>query len=485
MRFSRARAWCAPFIGLALLAAARPGSAEPRVSIFTRSVSSPVRVTAPPGDDRVFVVEQNGLIRVFNRGGSSRGVYLDLTSVTVLSGERGLLGLAFAPDYRTSGRFYVNYTDLAGDTRIARYRVSADPDRADAAHPEIILTVTQPYSNHNGGHLAFGPDGKLYIGLGDGGNGGDPQNNGQNPQSLLGKMLRLDVSPASGYGIPPDNPFVSSAPRDEIWALGLRNPWCYAFDAVTGDLWIADVGQDRLEEIDTQPAASRGGENYGWRLMEGGDCYNPPSACNDGSLTLPIHTYTHGGAPSRCSISGGGVYRGAAVPALQGAYLFADYCSDQVWSLVRQGGSVTVTERTAQLTPAGGFGNIVSFGTDGHDEMYVVDRGGNAIYRLVDSVVGNDAPPPAPALEPNVPNPFNPRTEIAFSLPMDGPVRLDVYDAVGRQVHTLVDGFRSAGRHVVSWNGADDAGRPAPAGVYLYRLEQGATVITRKMTLLE
>jgi glucose/arabinose dehydrogenase len=473
--------------GLAIATAlAAPTMANPATATFTTAVAMPVRVAAPAGDDRVFVVEQDGLIKVFDRDGTSRGVFLDVTTLTNAEGERGLLGLAFAPDYAGSGRFYINYTDLAGSTQVARYRVSTDRDRANPGSAQILLTVAQPYPNHNGGHLAFGPDGKLYIGLGDGGSGGDPQNRAQNTQVLLGKMLRLDVSGAAGYTIPTDNPFVTSAPRDEIWALGLRNPWTYAFDSLTGDLWIGDVGQNLLEEIDVQPANSPGGENYGWRLMEGTQCYDPPSNCNDGSLTLPIYQYAHGGSPYRCSVSGGAVYRGDRVPGLYGLYLFADYCSGEIWSLSRANGSVVVTDRTAELRPAGGFQNIVSIGEDGRGEFYVVDQGANTIYSLVDTGTAVVDLPPVPTLEQNVPNPFNPRTEIAFTTSADGGhVRLDVYDLAGRRIRILVDEARPAGRHTAVWDGADDAGRPAPAGVYLYRLQQGGTVVTRKMALLE
>ncbi len=467
-------------------AIAAPALAGPSVRTFTDAVVMPVRVAAPAGDDRVFVVEQDGLIKVFDRDGTSRGVFLDLTALTNGVSERGLLGLAFAPDYATSGRFYVNYTDLTGDTQVARYLVGSDPDRADPGSGQILLSVDQPYSNHNGGHLAFGPDGMLYIGLGDGGDGGDPQNRAQNDQTLLGKMLRLDVSGPGAYAIPPDNPFVALPPRDEIWAKGLRNPWTYTFDALTGELWIADVGQSEFEEIDVQPADSPGGENYGWRLMEGAECYNPPADCNDGSLTLPIHVYTHGGSPFRCSISGGAVYRGELVPDLQGHYLFADYCSRQIWSLSRDSGSVVVTDRSAQLRPAGGYQSIVSIGEDGLGELYVVDQDANAVYSIVDTGTAVIDLPPVPTLAQNVPNPFNPRTEITYTTPTDGArVLLEVYDLAGRRVRVLVDEARPAGRDTAVWDGADDAGRPAPAGVYLCRLQQGDTVVTRKMALLE
>jgi glucose/arabinose dehydrogenase len=476
-----------PVLVLAMaVAIAAPTLAGPSLATFTTSVALPVRVTSPVGDDRVFVVEQDGLIKVFNRDGSSRGVFLDVTALTNASGERGLLGLAFAPDYAASGRFYINYTDLSGNTRVARYSVGSDPDRANPGSAQILLTVTQPYANHNGGNLAFGPDHMLYIGLGDGGDAGDPQNNAQNGQSLLGKMLRIDVSGSATYSIPPDNPFVASAPRDEIWALGLRNPWTFAFDSLTGDLWIADVGQNQIEEIDVQPADSPGGENYGWRLMEGSQCYNPPTNCDDGSLTLPIYQYTHGGSPFRCSISGGAVYRGSRVTGIVGQYFFADYCSGQIWSLSRAGGNVVVTDLTAQLHPAGGFQGVVSIGQDGLGELYVVDQGANTVYGIVEAETAVVDLPSAPTLAQNVPNPFNPRTEIRYTAPLDGAhVNLDVYDPAGRHVRTLVDEAQPAGEYTAVWNGTDDADRPAPAGVYIYRLQQGATVVARRMALLK
>ncbi len=220
--------------------------------------------------------------------------------------------------------------------------------------------------------------------------------------------------------------------------------------------------------------------------MEGTQCFDPPTNCNDGSLTLPIYQYTHGGNPFRCSVSGGAVYRGERVADLYGQYLFADYCSDQIWSLSRASGSVVVTDRTAQLRPAGGFQSIVSIGEDGLGELYVVDQGANTVYRIVDTLTTVVDLPPAPTLEQNVPNPFNPRTEISFTTPASGDhVRLDVYDLVGRHIRTLVDEARPAGRHTAVWDGADDAGQPAPAGVYVCRLQQGDTVVTRKMALIE
>jgi len=470
------------------VAAASPAGAQ-SVEVALIGLDGPVRLVAPRGDPRLFVVEQPGTIRVFAGDGTPLGVFLDVTDLTEEVGEQGLLGLAFAPDYPQSGRFFINYTDLDGDTRVVRYNVDpADPNRALAGSASPVISIDQPYGNHNGGHLEFGPDDLLYIGLGDGGSGGDPQNNAQNDASLLGKMLRLDVSGATGYQIPPDNPFVGAPPRDEIWAKGLRNPWCFGFDRLTGDLWIADVGQNEIEEVDVQPAGSSGGENYGWRLMEGSDCYNPPSNCNDGTLVLPIHEYTHGGTPFRCSISGGYVYRGSRIPGIAGRYFFADYCSCQIWSVTwtESGGFGDLVEHTAELTPPGGYLSIVSIGQDGFGELYVVDKDRDRIYRLVSDSTGVDDLPPAVRVEQNVPNPFNPGTTIAYVVPAGGTsVRLEVLDLESRVVRTLVDGRRPEGRQLAFWNGTADDGRPVPAGVYLYRLRASGVDETRKMVLIK
>ncbi len=363
-----------------------PAVAALGVEVLLSGLDRPVRLVSPRGDARLFVVEQVGRIRVYDRDGGDRGVYLDLSGETAAGGERGLLGLAFPPDYANDGRFYVNYTDLDGDTRIARYRVSAgDPDRADPGSAEVLLTVDQPYSNHNGGMLAFGPDGMLYVGMGDGGAAGDPENRAQDGRTLLGKLLRLDVSPPSGYAVPADNPYVGKPPRDEIWALGLRNPWVFAFDGATGDLWIADVGQDEREEIDFAPAGEAGGRNYGWRLMEGTTCFDPPTGCEPDTLVLPVHEYTHGGEPFRCSISGGCVYRGSAVPSLVGRYLFADYCSNQIWALTpgAGGGAPAVEELTGELQPPGGYQGIAGICRDDAGELYVLDVAGGRVVRIV------------------------------------------------------------------------------------------------------
>lgn len=473
---------------LCLTACSPEASAQVSVALVTDAVNLPVRLVSPPGDPRLFVVEQDGLIKVLDPDGALRDVFLDLTALTGASGERGLLGLAFAPDYATSGRFYVNYTDTSGDTRIVRYAVSADPDRADAQSAEILLTIDQPYGNHNGGHLEFGPDGMLYVGTGDGGAAGDPENRAQNVDSLLGKLLRLDVSGATGYAAPADNPFVDAPGADEIWAVGLRNPWVFSFDSETGDLYVADVGQSALEEVDALPFAAVRGANFGWRLMEGTACYEPDTDCNPGGLVLPVHEYGHGGSPFRCSISGGHVARGDAAPALRGSYLFADYCSRQIWALrwTAADGLLEVTDLTAALTPAPGYTDIAGLGRDAAGDLYVLDRSGGRVWRIVGDDTGGGSVPSPPALEQNAPNPFNPGTEIGYRVPDDGArVALRIFDLRGGEVATLVNAVQEGGRRTAAWDGTDGRGREVPGGTYLYRLDvDGAPVAARRMVLL-
>ncbi|HEV8145788.1 MAG TPA: PQQ-dependent sugar dehydrogenase, partial [Bryobacteraceae bacterium] len=299
--------------------------------------------------------------------------FLDIRSKTRAEGERGLLGLAFPPGFAQSQRFYVNYTDLNGNTVIAQYRVSANADVATASSEIILLPINQPFPNHNGGQLRFGPDGYLYIGMGDGGSAGDPRGNGQNAGVLLGKLLRVDVESDPGrVRIPPDNPFANRpGMRGEIWALGLRNPWRFTFDRATKDLWIADVGQDKYEEIDFQPASSRGGENYGWNPMEGLHCY--VAGCNPAGLTLPVFEYPH---TPECSVTGGFVYRGRGSPGLRGLYLYGDLCSGKIWGLERQGGNWV-----NRLLLSSGF-SITTFGEDEAGEMYVANANNSTVYRI-------------------------------------------------------------------------------------------------------
>jgi glucose/arabinose dehydrogenase len=321
--------------------------------------------------------------------------------------------LAFHPNYGSNGTFYVNYTDNNGDTKISRFTVSAgDPDDADEASELVLMTVSQPQTNHNGGWLAFGPnDEYLYIGMGDGGGSGDNDSghtagtgNAQDiTNNLLGKMLRIDVDGSDGpgglYGIPPDNPFVGVTGDDEIWAYGLCNPWRNAFDRANGDLYIADVGQSSWEEIDYQPASSTGGQSFGWRCREGAHNFDFTGSCSSITHVEPIAEYARGGSPFRCSITGGEVYRGCAVPDLQGTYFYADYCSDQIWSLVVAGGAATAQqERTTGLDPAGpaAISDIVSFGSDAEGEMYIADLDGE-VYKIVPDGPAAPCAPPVPS----------------------------------------------------------------------------------------
>jgi glucose/arabinose dehydrogenase len=342
--------------------------------------SHPVHITnAGDGSGRMFIVEQGGLIKIIKNGSSLPTPFLDVSSLLISStGEQGLLSVAFPPGYADKKYFYIDYTGTEGigDTVIARYHATADPDIADPASAQTLLVVVQPFTNHNGGQLAFGPDGYLYIGMGDGGSAGDPLNNAQNPLSLLGKILRIDVEPnLDPYISPPSNPFIGNAGyRSEIWALGLRNPWRFSFDRQTGDLYIADVGQDLYEEVNVQPAVSTGGENYGWNIMEGFHCYNSAS-CNQSGLTLPVVEYGH--SQGDCSITGGFVYRGGEFSALQGVYIYGDYCSGRIWGLRRAGGA---WENKLMLDSTL---LISTFGEDEAGNLYVADYATGDIYKII------------------------------------------------------------------------------------------------------
>ncbi len=351
----------------------------------------PVFVThAGDGSGRLFLVEKAGVIRVSEAGRLLATPYLDIRDRVRSSGsEQGLLGLAFAPDYASSGVFFVNYTDRGGDTVISRFRVTGDPNLADPASEVPVLRIDQPAANHNGGMLAFGPDGYLFIGTGDGGAANDRFRNGQNPQTLLGKMLRIDVMADAGvpYAVPSDNPWAQAdwngqPVRPEIWAFGLRNPWRYAFDRATGDLWIADVGQNAYEEINLvrTDGAGRltGGLNFGWPIMEGTHCFPDSAACQREGLVLPVADYRHG--PDGCSVTGGYVYRGSEIQALQGVYLYGDYCSGRIWGLAADSGGAWQSRLLLDTDLA-----ISSFGEDEAGELYVVDLNGGAVYRLITS----------------------------------------------------------------------------------------------------
>ena len=327
----------------------------------------PVHVTHA-GDDRLFVVEQDGLIRIVQQGAVLDMPFLDVSALVNTDGlERGLLGMAFHPNYAENGWFFIYYTAAgSGANTVARY-TRLDTSRADPASAQIILSVDDPYPNHNAGQLAFGPDGYLYVGLGDGGSAGDPHGNGQNTRVLLGKMLRLDVNGELPYRVPEDNPFVDDANfRPEIWAWGLRNPWRYSFDRVTGDLYIADVGQYLWEEINFQPADSSGGENYGWSVLEGSHAFSGETAPSN--AVMPIAEYSHADG---CSVTGGYVYRGGLLPELQGVYFFGDWCTGITWTTRREAAGNWQTNIFMNTGR-----QISSFGEDVGGELYLVDYDG-------------------------------------------------------------------------------------------------------------
>ena len=356
------------------------GSSPITATRLITGLARPVQVVAPQDDySRIFVVEQRsgstGRIRIYNLDTNTLLSTPFLSISVSTSSEQGLLGLAFHPNYAQNGYFFVNYTASNGNTYIKRYTVSAsNPDVANSSSGYTIMTISQPYSNHNGGWLGFGADGYLYIGTGDGGSGGDPGNRAQDiTNQKLGKMLRIDIDGGAPYAIPASNPFVGVTGDDEIWAYGLRNPWRCSFDTLTGDLWMGDVGQNAYEEISFQPASSSGGENYGWRCYEGNHAYNTSGCPNPNTMTFPALEVSQGGNPYRCSITGGCVYRGSAIGGLGGTYFFGDYCSNQIWSFRYDGSNVTeYQERTNELTPDfGSIGSISGFGHDAAGEIYI------------------------------------------------------------------------------------------------------------------
>jgi glucose/arabinose dehydrogenase len=395
-------------IGSAALAGGTPLTTERFAFGFTR----PVLITHAPGDtERLFVLEKQGRVRVIINGTVQPQPFLDVNPLvgggTSNNDERGLLGMAFHPDYQNNGFFYLNYTANGGATTIRRYSVAQIPNLADPNSGVTVMVIGQPQANHNGGWIEFGPnDGYLYISMGDGG-GANDTGGGHTPgtgnaqditNNLLGKMLRIDVDnddfpadPNRNYAIPPDNPFVGTTGDDEIWAYGLRNAWRNSFDPTNGDLYTADVGQNAWEEINVQPGDSTGGENYGWRCLEGDSCTGLGGCdCNDPTLIDPILTYSHAFG---CSLTGGEVYRGCAIPTLNGTYFYADFCSNRIWSIRYDGNTVSeFQERTAELVPGGGLfiNSIVSFGRDALGELYIVDQGGEIFKILADAPPTND-----------------------------------------------------------------------------------------------
>jgi hypothetical protein len=448
--------------------------------------SAPLFLThSNDGTNRIFVVQQNGRIMVFPNDSAvtsaNRFTFLNITGkLSSTGGEEGLLGLAFHPDYATNGYFYVNYTAPTPlRTVVARYSVlPGDPNKADSLSELKIIEINQPYSNHNGGMILFGTDGYLYIGMGDGGSGGDPQGNGQNLQSLLGKILRINVDTTVGtnnYGIPPGNPFAGNptAGREEIFAWGMRNPWRFSQDPVTGYIFAGDVGQNAWEEVDRIEV----GRNYGWRCYEGDSPYNTGGCGPSSNYTFPLKAYSN--PTLGRSVTGGYVYRGYRRPDLVGAYIYADYSSGRIWQF-RYNGAPPITSDSLLLDAS--F-TISSFGVDQNNELYICSYSGGSIQRFAGNpptgVGDNPGIPESFILEQNYPNPFNPSTRIQYSLPSDQYVSLKVHDVLGREVANLVDGLQASGDKSVDFNAEN-----LSSGIYIYRLTAGPFVKARTMLLL-
>ena len=364
--------------------AAAPSDARIRLALRAGGLSNPVFVTsARDGTGRLFIVEQGGRIRIYKDGKILSTPFLSITTQVSKGYEQGLLGLAFHPEYKTNRRLFINFTDVNGDTIVREYRASStNPNVVATSTARHIIKIGQPYDNHNGGMLAFGPDGYLYIGMGDGGSGGDPGNRAQRVDSLLGKMLRIGINSSTStknYRTPSTNPYVGKPGWNEIWQIGLRNPWRFSFDRANGNLWIADVGQGQWEEIDRAVNTSSGpgrGVNWGWKVMEGFHCFSPSSGCSTTGKTRPVLEYDH--SSGRCSVTGGYVYRGSAIPLLVGGYVFGDYCSGEIWVV-----NATATSPATKTRLLDTSLTISSFGEGGSNELYVLDRGGGNLYAIV------------------------------------------------------------------------------------------------------
>jgi glucose/arabinose dehydrogenase len=436
---------------------------------------------ANDGTNRIFVIEQAGIIRVFQNSSSdtTSKVFLDITDrASMESDEMGLLGLAFHPDYKNNGYFYVNYTvsTPTRQTKISRFNVSStNPDSADKNSEFNLLSIDQPFANHKGGQTRFGPDGLLYLALGDGGSEGDHLNNGQNKSNLLGKILRIDVNSTQDtlhYGIPDSNPFKGNTNgwREEIYAYGLRNPWRFSFDSITGLLWCGDVGQDLWEEIDI----IQKGKNYGWHCFEGYYPYDT-IGCNGTDYVFPNFTYYH--SAGNCCIIGGMVYRGKSVPELYGKYIYSDYCSKNIWSL--QFDSTGSPADSLLLTSP--FGKPLTFGTDQNNEIYICADDGK-IYTFKPTIVSikqTGINPNEYFLNQNYPNPFNPSTSIVFNVPEQSKVNVRIVDILGRVIEELFDGNKSNGRYTLNWTPSNSA-----SGVYIVQMVAQSLVSTKSYNKL-
>lgn len=467
------------FLLMGLITGVAGVSADVFEQVFTGiSLTRPVDLQhAGDGSDRLFVVEQRGVITVFENDPETAAAttFLDITAqVYDEYGETGLLGLAFHPEFPDSGYFYVDYTaDDPLRTVVSRFTVSGNPDQADPASEMVLLEEVQPYANHNGGQVAFGPDGYLYVSFGDGGGVGDPLENGQDRTNLLGTIIRIDVdhpqAPAA-YGVPQNNPFVGNDQgfREEIYAYGLRNPWRFSFDQLTGRLWVGDVGQSAFEEVDIIES----GGNYGWNLMEGNSCYQSET-CDTTGLVMPVIDY---GRDEGVSITGGYVYHGNRAPSLKGAYIYADYGSGNMWALRYEDGSVTENELIME-----DIMKISSFGVDQAGELYCLLLVGT-VYKIAEEVtaVEDDTQYPAVfATAASFPNPFNSSTTLSFTIPSDGAVTVSVYNIAGQLVDTILQDRLSAGEHNIRWTPDGLSG-----GVYLLRVTAPGGGVTARMVYL-
>lgn len=452
--------------------------AQPQVTLqpYATGLNGAISDIAHAGDARLFVAEQIGYIKIVQPNGTvSARPFLDIrhkvTPTDVDSvGEQGLLGLAFSPDYATSGNFYVHYTNKTGvgNVVVARYHVSSDADSADVMSEEILLNVYKPFTNHNGGCLKFGPDGFLYIGLGDGGAGGDPLNRAQNPDSLLGKILRIDVSGAGAYTIPTTNPFANGGnARPEIWALGVRNPWRFSFDRTTNHLWMADVGEQAWEEINFQNASSAGGENYGWRCYEGNHNFNTNGCGSAGSYVAPVYDYSHA-STNGCSVTGGFVYRGAAYPALQGYYIYADYCNAVIYSLSADGNFSNAI--------AGIFNDkhFTTFGEDNTGELFVGDNVSGTVYRIAANPSGVVDDLKKYNIEV-FPVPCHGNFNCSITLDKSAVVEVELRDITGKFI------LNKAGQYTVGKNIISVNAHPIAAGLYTLQLKVDNNVFNSKI----
>lgn len=417
---------------------------------FATGLTSPVEITNA-NDSRLFVVQQNGIIKIIQPNGTINTTYfLDIGSKIIFGGERGLLGLAFHPQYSSNGYFFVYYNNPAGNIIVARYSVSStDSNVADPASEKILLNIPKPFDNHNGGSIHFAPDGKLWIITGDGGSGGDPNNNAQNKNSLLGKMLRIDVDATGPYNIPPDNPFAGTTDgADEIWAYGLRNAWKFSFDLTTGNAMIADVGQGAIEEINKMPI-TQAGLNYGWRCYEGNNTYNTAGCPAQSTMTFPVAVYNHSGG--KCSITGGYVYRGTQYPSLQGKYFFADYCSTQI-GILDSNNTITWT------SPYSG-NNFSTFGEDYQKGLYVAAVNSGKVFKISTGTLGTQENTLGTIKV--YPNPAS--KEIFIDGVTDKKAILEIISAEGRKVLEA--------DQISNGKGINISG--IPAGVYYINLKSG------------